>query len=484
MNPQTYLSFLTFLGLVVGSVGGLISQLTKTSVEVDGTTRKRLTSAGKWALAISLLGFAGSFSSELFKSSIQAQLQAQAKIEKTLNEQKERENKDWQERSEKLQDAIKNDTTSALKLSEQNINQTIEGFKKEENIIAYSRERVLRDNLLHEVSLYGKLSAAGTPLTSLTITLTVNDVPAPVRNKLKKQIAAAPQIRDEEWIQNLLIHHNIDDDDVAAFVQARIYEEAVQPFIDYIATGRLSKEHALLVLSLDRRYSALACVGWVGETDSQWTARTTTDSQESSENLLPSGIFVGSEIDSHNRKTDEPVLPRQRTARPPFSISVAGTSVSIVLDLTLQSLSDALVRYPANSPATAGLNDNIEFFTWSPTQHGEMSTQDWGVPELPFDTERVGHSLTDVDQRKNRRSLPDWVSAEARARSQWEKGNARWVSSAPRWMHRISIRIVPNGVEQVAKTYSLSLSSAGYPIEGTREDEPRGYVQIWHGHVL
>jgi hypothetical protein len=297
MNPQTYLTLLTFLGLVVGSIGGLISQLTKTSVEVDGTTRKRLTSAGKWALAISLLGFAGSFSSELFKSSLQAQLQAQASIQKSLNEQKERENKDWQERSEKLQGAIKNDTTSALKLSEQNINQTIEGFKKEENTIADSRERVLRDNLLHEVSLYGKLSAAGTPLTSLTITLTVNDVPAAVRHELQKQIAAAPQTRNEDWVQDLFLYHNIDDDDADNFVQARIYEEAVQPFIDYLATGRLSKEHALLVLSLDRRYSALACVGWVGETDSQWIATDKTDSQESRLNLLPSGIFVGSEID-------------------------------------------------------------------------------------------------------------------------------------------------------------------------------------------
>jgi hypothetical protein len=156
-----------------------------------------------------------------------------------------------------------------------------------------------------------------------------------------------------------------------------------------------------------------------------------------------------------------------------------------MLDLTLQSLGDALVRYPANSPATAGLNDNIEFFTWSPTQNGEMSEQDdGGFPQLPFDTERVRHSLTDVDQTKDTRSLPDWISAGATDRSQWEKGNASWVSSAPRWMHKISIRIVPNGVEQVAKTYRLSLSSAGYPIEGTREDEPRGYVQIWHGHVL
>ena len=46
-------------------MGGLVSQLTKTSVDVDGTTRKRLTAPGKWALIISLLGFAGSFSSEL-----------------------------------------------------------------------------------------------------------------------------------------------------------------------------------------------------------------------------------------------------------------------------------------------------------------------------------------------------------------------------------------------------------------------------------
>lgn len=79
--------------------------------------------------------------------------------------------------------------------------------------------------------------------------------------------------------------------------------------------------------------------------------------------------------------------------------------------------------------------------------------------------------------------LPDWRGGNSDERDEWAKGNTTWVRTAPRWMHNISVRIVPNGVEQVAKTYRLRLSSSGYPIEGVREDEPRGYVQIWHGSV-
>jgi hypothetical protein len=488
MTPQTYLNLLTIVGLAVGSISGLISLLTKTSVEVDGTMRKRLTSPGRWALAISLLGFAGSFSSEMLKSSIQARAQAQAQLNEIFAQQKEKENKEWQGRSETLQAAIKIDTKAAVDLAGKSINQTIEGFKKEEVAIADSRERVLRDNLLHEVSLYGKLSAAGTPLTSLSITFTVDDVPKAVRDKLRKEIADAPNTKDEDWVTDLFEHHNIDDDDADAFVQARIYEEAVQPFIDYLATGRLRREHALLVLSLDRRYSALACLGWISEADQRWTETITNSSKESQSTLLPSGIFVGSEIDSHHTGVhgDNGTLLRQRTARPSFNIGVKGNSVFITLDLTLQSLGDALLRYPANSPATAGLSDDVEFFTWSPTSDGEMSKEevdDSGLPELPFDIQRVRHSLTDVDVYKDRRSTPDWVSSDSGDREKWANGNATWVRNAPAWMHRIHVRIVPNGVEQVAKTYVLSLSSAGYPIEGTREDEPRGYVQIWHGHA-
>jgi hypothetical protein len=489
MNPQTYLTVLTFVGLVVGTVGVLIAQLTKTSVEVDGTMRKRLTRPGRWAFAISLLGFAGLFSSELFKTSIQAQQRAQVQIDAALKEQKERETKDWQGRSETLQGAIKADTKTAVTNSEKSINETIEASKREEASITESRERVLRDNLLHEVSLYGKLSAAGTPLTSLTITFTIENVPQAVRNKLQKELVAASKVTAEPWVQDLFEHHNIDDDDAQAFVQARIYEEAVQPFIDYIATGRLRKEHALLVVSLDRRYSALACLGWIDEgwieTDRRWTETVEEDSREHKISLLPSSILVEGEIDSRNPGS-RGNLPRKKIKRPSFSIDVKGTSVSITLDLTLQSLRDALLRYPANSPATAGLNDHIEVFTWSPTNEGEMSADEVnasGSPELPFDTQRVRHSLTDVELHKDRRLLPEWRDSSTGDDENWQKGNEAWVRGAPVWMHRISVRIVPNGIEQVAKTYKLRLSSAGYPLEGSRENEPRGYVQIWHGEA-
>lgn len=405
MDSQTYLTVLTFIGLVVGTTSGLFSHLTKTSVEVAGTMRKRLTAPGKWAFAIALFGFAGSFSSEMLKTSIQAQQRTRAQIDKTLKEQNENENKAWQMRSENLQGAIKGDTTSALQLSERNINETIEGFNKEEAAIIESRGQVLRDNLLREVSLYGKLSAAGTPLTSLTITFTVDDVPDNIRRRLRKEISEAPNVTNEDWVEDLFLYHNINDDDARAFVQKRLYEQAVQPFIDFLATGQMGREHALLVLSLDRRYSALACLGWINESDRQWTERMPTESGEGGISVLPSGIFVGDEIDSYNTGSGGVELPRKRNRRPSFDIEVKGTSVLITLDLTLQSLGDALLRYPPESPATAGLNDSIEFFTWSPTPEGEMSEDDYGTLELPFDPTRVRHSLTDVDLGKDYRPL-------------------------------------------------------------------------------
>ena len=135
MDPQTYLRVLTFVGLIVGSMGGLVSQLTKTSVDVDGTTRKRLTTPGKWALIISLLGFAGSFSSELLKSSIQAQEKAQAQFAMDLQKERQRQDDLWKSRSSEIAQNIFQKTTSALQTSEKNLTETIEGFEREQNNI-------------------------------------------------------------------------------------------------------------------------------------------------------------------------------------------------------------------------------------------------------------------------------------------------------------------------------------------------------------
>lgn len=104
---QTYLSVLTFLGLAVGLGSGLISQLKRTSVDINGTNEKRLTSAGKLALAISLIGFAGSFASELLKSAIASQQERDSKKEKD-------EEKKWKDRSNELSAEILRNTTKAL----------------------------------------------------------------------------------------------------------------------------------------------------------------------------------------------------------------------------------------------------------------------------------------------------------------------------------------------------------------------------------
>jgi hypothetical protein len=123
LHSGPMLRILTFLGIVVGFIGSLISQLTKENVDVEGTVRKRLTSAGRWSLVISLLGFATSFASETLKSS----LDMHARI----------------------------------------------------------------DDLARETRLLSMVTASGTPLNTVTVQLTVDDVPEEIRRKITQGIKEA-----------------------------------------------------------------------------------------------------------------------------------------------------------------------------------------------------------------------------------------------------------------------------------------------------
>jgi hypothetical protein len=134
--PQTYLSILTFFGLMVGLAGGLISQLTQTSVDVAGSKEKKLTSFGKLALAISVIGFAGSFASELLKSGISAQEARDSANEKL-------EDKKWKQRADALSEEILAKTDTSLQKS----NQELEAAVQTKLAVTESRQEVLSDNL-------------------------------------------------------------------------------------------------------------------------------------------------------------------------------------------------------------------------------------------------------------------------------------------------------------------------------------------------
>jgi hypothetical protein len=87
----------------VGLTAGLISQLRKTSIDIEGTNQKQLTSFGKLAFAISLIGFTGSFASELLKSAISPE---QEKSQKAAKE----EDAIWKARSAALSAEILKET--------------------------------------------------------------------------------------------------------------------------------------------------------------------------------------------------------------------------------------------------------------------------------------------------------------------------------------------------------------------------------------
>lgn len=159
------LTFITFAGAGISFVAGVISQLWKNSVEVEGTIRKRLTPAGWLSLGIALVGLLASVGSILvsvnIKKNAQLQVQAEAAQKAAFQEQESR----W-----------RSETSSMLKLAKddiaQNLSNTIAGFQDSQERfnstqaqIISSKQSVLESNLHHT----NDIIVAGQPLTSLAV---------------------------------------------------------------------------------------------------------------------------------------------------------------------------------------------------------------------------------------------------------------------------------------------------------------------------
>ena len=132
MTSNEYLTLLSFLGLLVGLIAGVTSQIAKTSETVDGSNIKRLTTAGKLALGISLIGFMGSFASELLKVSIAADHKKTETLEAERRAERQKSEDEWRQRSEQLLNA-------AVSKADDNIRHVIEGFKAEQRAILDAR---------------------------------------------------------------------------------------------------------------------------------------------------------------------------------------------------------------------------------------------------------------------------------------------------------------------------------------------------------
>ena len=173
MNVSNYLTILTFIGLVVGFVGGLVSQLSQTSIDgPDG--KKTLTTAGKLALAIAAVGFAGSFASELLKASIAASDAASLKLERAQQEQRRRDDDQWKRRSSEIEQNILSQTNSALGKQEANLEATITGFQRsqEQNLqtqlsVIEARTRILSPIGQSKVSIWLTLDCASSRFSLL-----------------------------------------------------------------------------------------------------------------------------------------------------------------------------------------------------------------------------------------------------------------------------------------------------------------------------
>jgi hypothetical protein len=425
MAAPTYLTVLTFVGLVVGLIGGLIAQVTKTSVDVDGTAKKRLTSSGRLAIVISLIGFAGSFASELLKASIAAQQDRDSQNAK-------KEEAIWKERSTNLTAQILMNTTSAL-----------DGILKTRFESERRFHTILSDSLMRETRLFGRLSAAGTPLTSMTVKLILEHVPISIIDAVQKGMTDAESSAENSELYRELDEqrYSLNNDDFWMLRQSEMDKKVIQPFITLLARDQFLSAQGILVFGLDKRLSAIAGVGWVR-------------ALENEKRVLPSGVLIGGQIEwCPSVHCSQP----QRN-RPEVSIDIVKDSIVLSLYLGLTSLDDGLFRYSQKAATLAALSDDVEFISWSPSD-GAVK-EDETFYKLPFDDAKVNPNVVPVEFRKDQ----------------------AWIGKKPMWMRRMKLQIIPNGAEQISKTYHLTLSAGGYPEELDNEDE-FGYVRIWHGHA-
>jgi hypothetical protein len=104
------------------------------------------------------------------------------------------------------------------------------------------------------------------------------------------------------------------------------------------------------------------------------------------------------------------------------------------------------------------LPDNLAFVAWSPSRTGDVDSA-FGLEALPFDSSKIGESLSDLSSRKIA------------------------LKKNPAWEHDMKLELIPNGVGEIAKAYRLAAIAEEELMEGSRADESHGYARIWHAQV-
>lgn len=255
------------------------------------------------------------------------------------------------------------------------------------------------------------------------------------------------------------VYYELKHDDPEAadsFFQAALDHEVIQPFIHFLGTDHFLDEEAILVLSLDDRFSVLACVGWLKNGHS---FDANSDLSQSAKTELPSGIVLGGEDvgSSLGIRYYPPDVLREKTHRPGIAVDVVADTVVLTLNITVASLNDTLLRYSASKIESAALADQVKFFIWSPV---DVESRMYRSSTLPFDAKSVHGSILALDD---------------------ERASIERVNKLPKWIRHFRVEICPNNVGLILKTFALSIAAEGQAVGRDLADD--GNVRIWHSNA-
>lgn len=251
------LTTITITSLVISFFAGVISQIWKGAVEIEGKLKKRLTPAGWLSLGISLVTLLTSLGSELVRVNIkhneQLRAQLEAQQEKTLKDQEAR----W-----------RSDVNSMLRNTkvelEQNLVDTIDGFRKSQSLfnktqkqISESRQSLLESGMRHTQEIV----IASQPLTGLNLHLGFASADSALwlamkegQERLSPTYGVNPETRDFEHEQNV----------VTPFKE---YNYSLLPLVSYLSHigERFDPpnygEDFIVLISLDEAQNAILSFG-------------------------------------------------------------------------------------------------------------------------------------------------------------------------------------------------------------------------------
>ena len=260
------LTFMAIAGAGISCGAGVISQLWKNSVEIDGTIRKRLTPAGWLSLGIALVGLLTSVGSILvsvnIKKNAQFQAQAEAAQRRALQDQEAR----WRNETSSMLQVAKDDI-------EKNLSNTIAGFQDSQERfnntqaqIISSKQSVLESNLHHT----NEIIVSGQPLTSLAVSWQIESASPELWQRIKDGEAAIDENAEDAQGPS----HPVP-------LEAMDYQEALIPLLSRVA--RIASEQTendasdpedgaetvIVLIALDDSENAILSFGQIGA-DADW----------------------------------------------------------------------------------------------------------------------------------------------------------------------------------------------------------------------